>query len=269
MRANVARNTGSRRIDVMQNPWPLLLLFLAAAAPRAGADSILLTEVVTDPQADHSENAGGNGVPYDLLPGTGTVSSVDEFVELYNSGAVPVDLTGFTLDFLDTTPSRYTFGSTSGTGTLLFTSGSSLEHLLPGGFVLLANPPGALNNDLDVELRDPLGALWDLLAAIDGNATSGLDEAVARLWTGQSFLDETRHEPISPLGPGAPVPEPGGLGWIGLTVLAVVSRATGGRAPPVGRRRPSGAPRSPTAPPGARRRRGESPDSPVARGGSA
>jgi hypothetical protein len=253
----------------MQNRWLLLLLFLLAAAPRAGADSILITEVVTDPQGDHSENAGGNGVPFDLVPGTGTVSSVDEFVELFNAGAEPADLTGFTLDFLDTTPSRYTFGSTGGTGTLLFTSGSSLAHLLPGGFVLLGNPPGALNNDLDLELRDPLGALCDRLAAVDGNAASGLDEAVARLWTGQAFLDEIRHGPISPLGPGAPVPEPGGLGWIGLTVLAVVSRATAGRAPPAGSRRPSGAPRSPTAPPGAQRRRGESPDSPGARGGTA
>lgn len=253
----------------MRNPWPLLLLFLAAAAPRAAADSVLITEVVTDPQADHSENAGGNGVPYDLLPGTGTISSVDEFVELYNAGISSVDLTGFTLDFLDTTPSSYTFGSTAGTGTLIFASGSSLEELLPGGFVLLANPPGALNNALDVELRDPLGVLRDSLVDIDGNATSALDEAVARVWTGHGFLDETRHAPISPLDSGAPVPEPGALGWLGLIALAVVSRATGGRAPPAGSRRPSGAPRSPTAPRGARRRRGESPDSPATRGGTA
>ncbi len=47
----------------------------------ARADCIL----VTDPQADHSENSGGNGAPFDLEPGDGTVSSVDEFVELYFS----------------------------------------------------------------------------------------------------------------------------------------------------------------------------------------
>ena len=47
-----------------------LLLFLLSAAARA--DCILLTEVVPDPQADHSENSGGNGVPFDLEPGDGT-----------------------------------------------------------------------------------------------------------------------------------------------------------------------------------------------------
>lgn len=248
----------------------LLLLLLAAVAPRAAADSVLITEIVTDPQADHSENAGGNGTPYDRLPGTGTVSSVDEFVELYNAGPTPVDLTGLTLEFLDTTPGRYTFGSGSGTGTLLFTSGSSLEELLPGGFVLLGNPPGALNNLIDVELRDPLGALLDRVAIADGNATSGLDEAVARLWTGAHFEDGFGRGPISPLGPGAPVPEPAGLVWLGLSVLAAgASRASGGRAPREGRRRPSGTPRPPAAPPAARRTRGGRPGIPAAPGGSA
>jgi hypothetical protein len=252
----------------MRNPWPLLLLVLAAAPPAA-ADSVRITEVVTDPQADHSENAGGNGTPYDLLPGTGTISSVDEFVELFNAGSTALDLTGYTLAFLDTTPSSYTFGTTSGTATLLFTGGSSLEQLLPGGFVLLGNPPGALNNSLDIELRDPEGALRDLLAVADGNATSGLDEAVARLWTGHGFLDETERAPISPLDPGAPVPEPGGLVWLGLSVLAGASRATGGRARRATSRTPCGAPQAPTAPPGARRTRAETRGNPATRGGSA
>lgn len=245
----------------------LPLLLLLAAAPAA-ADSVRITEVVTDPQADHSENTGGNGVPYDLSPGTGTISSVDEFVELFNAGSAPVDLTGYTLDFLDTTPSSYTFGATS-TGLLRFTDGSSLEALLPGGFVLLGNPPGALNNSLTIELRDPLGGLHDLLPVADGNATSALDEAVARLWTGTGFRDELERAAISPLRPGAPVPEPGGLFWLGLSVLAAGSRATGGRARRAGSRRPYGAPRAPTFPPGVRRTPGENRDTPAARGGSA
>ena len=253
----------------MRNPWPLLLLFLAAAAPRAAADSIRITEVVTDPQADHSENVGGNGVPYDLLPGTGTISSVDEFVELFNAGDTPVDLTGFTLAFLDATPGSYTFGDATGTGTLLFTGGSSLEQVLPGGFVLLGNPPGALNNSLEIELRDPLGALLDHLTVTNGNATSALDEAVARLWTADGFLDEAQQAPISPLSSGAPVPEPGGLVWLGLSVLAGASRATGGRARRAASRRRSGVPRAPTGPLAARRTRGETRSIPATRGGSA
>lgn len=245
----------------------LLTCLLLLAAPAA-ADSVLITEVVTDPQADHSENTGGNGMPYDLAPGTGTISSVDEFVELFNAGATPVDLTGYTLDFQDTTPSAYTFGVTS-TGALRFSDGSSLEALLPGGFLLLGNPPGALNNRLEIELRDPGGALLDLLSVPDGNATSALDEAVARLWSGSAFTGELVRAGISPLRPGAPVPEPGFLGWLGLSVLGAGSLATAGRARRAASRRPSATPRAPTDPPAARRTRGGSRGIPAARGGSA
>jgi hypothetical protein len=244
-----------------------LFLLLAAAAAPVSADPLLITEVVTDPQADHSENTGGNARPYDLFPGTGTVSSVDELVELFNAGTVAVDLTGYTLDFLDTTPSRYEFGLTRG-GILLFSAQSSLASLEPGAFALLGNPPGALNNALDLVLRDPAGTVVDRLGVADGNATSGLDEAVARIWTGAFFLDGTHRAPISPLGAGAPVPEPSGLLWVGLSVLAG-ARASGGRGGPGRRRRRGGAPAPPTGRPAAPRRAAGSPGTPATRGGGA
>jgi len=221
------------------------LLFLLLLAAAAAADPLRITEVVTDPQADHSENAGGNGTPYDAFPGTGTISTVDELVEVFHAGAEPLDLTGYVLDFLDSSPSQYVFGVTAG-GVLRFSAGSSLEALLPGGYVLLGNPPGALNNVVDIELRAPAGGLVDRLAVTAGAATSALDEAVARAWTGTGYLARTRREPISPLGPGPAVPEPGPLLLLGLSALAGAA-AMRRRARPAPPRTPAGSPPPPGA----------------------
>ncbi|MHC4341905.1 MAG: lamin tail domain-containing protein [Planctomycetota bacterium] len=207
-------------------------LLWACGADPVLAESVLISEVVTDPQADHSENTGGNGVPYDLLPGDGTISSLDEFVEIFHTGSQPLDLTNYALVFDDTTPSAYEFGVSSG-GMLLFSPGSSLDVFLPGGYALLGNPPGALNNRLDVLLRDAEGSLIDLLEIEDGNASSTLDEAVARIWTGTGYLAESTRSPITPLGPELPnqnpVPEPATILLFGVSA-AVAARASARKA---------------------------------------
>jgi hypothetical protein len=209
---------------------PLLLAPLLAATTVARADSLLITEVVTDPQGDHSENAGGNAVPYDSIPGSGTVSSVDEFVELHNGGTEIVDLRGFALDFLDSTPSRYVFGDSS-VGVLRFSPGSAVDALLPGAFVLLGNPPGALNNALSIELRGPDGTLADAWIEVDGNATSALDESLTRRWNGVAFGAGLERGAITPLGP-PPVPEPAPWVLVAISALAAAraTRRTAGRA---------------------------------------
>jgi hypothetical protein len=240
----------------------LLLLAPALLAVPAAADSILLTEVVTDPQSDHSENTGGNGIAFDAIPGTGTVSSVDEFVELYNAGAVSLDLTGYVLEFLDTTPSTYTLGS-DGAGEIRFSPGSNVNALLPGGFVLLGNPPGALNNALTVRVLAPDGTPIDTLEIANGGASTTADEAVAREWNGLAFGPGLLRAPISPLSPGlapassgptapgppapdAPdaVPEPGAV--LAFIAAAACVRATGRTAGKATRRRPRGGHRPPS-----------------------
>jgi hypothetical protein len=237
--------------------FTLLLLLCAAARP----DVIRVSEAVVDPQADHSENSGGNGTPYDSTPGTGTVSTVDEFVELHNGTPYAVDLTGYSLSFVDTSPSSYVFGSTTGS-VLLFTPNSSLTSFLPGGYLVLGNPPGSMNNDVDVQLFDPFGLLVDVLPVRNGGASGAGDEAISRVWMGL-FVDETQRTAITPLGAppytppstifgaaagaasGAAAPEPGTLL---LTILGgaipIVRRAR--RAT---RRRPGAGPLPPCARP--------------------
>ena len=180
------------------------VLFFAGSA---SAGPILITEIVTDPQGDHSENSGGNGVAYDAVPGSGTVSSVDEYVELYNNGGAVFDLRDYVLRFWDTSPSEYFFADTPG-GVLRFSGLSSVDAFLPGDFALLGNPPGALNNSLRVDLETVHGMLFDSVLIADGNATGAADEAVARAWNGFEFKSRFLRAPISPLSFGEPVPEP-------------------------------------------------------------
>lgn len=234
MRANRAMQPGPlyRGVRHLRSTLPCLLLLAATAR----AESLLLiTEVVTDPQADHSENIGGNGVAFDQVPGTGTISSVDEFVEIHNPGLLPIDLAGYSLVFTDTTPSRYLFGSGARGVVLRFSAGSEPGALLPGGYLLLGNPPGALNNALEILLAGPDGSIADFVA-LDGNASSRLDEAVARQWNGR-YLDSFSRAPITPLAPSPALPAPG-TGWLLASALAAAA-ATRRRVRGGGGRRPS------------------------------
>jgi hypothetical protein len=48
--------------------------------------SLLITEMVLSPQQDWNDSSGGNGVPFDAVPGGGTINSDDIWIEL--SGGV-------------------------------------------------------------------------------------------------------------------------------------------------------------------------------------
>ena len=248
----------------------LLLFFLAmltccALAARCVRADLLVSEVVTDPQGDHSENTGGNGVPYDDQPGTGTVSSVDEFVELIYVGSDVLDLTGAVLRMEDTTPATHVFGTTRA-GSVRFSSGSRLNALQPGARILIGNPTGVLNNAVSLAVFGPDGALWDQVGIDDGNASSADDEALHRVFDADGVTDAFRRGVISPLvvdlpgapdgdgtsgsgtgsgsspgdpGSGEPVPEPGTLL---LVTAALACRRTLQRARSAWRRRRLAAP---------------------------
>ena len=222
-----------------QSPIRLLTLILVFAA-CAPADTLRITELVTDPQSDHNESSGGNGTPFDSTPGTGSITSSDEFIELRNFSNSLLDLTGYGLDFNDSTVSVYTFG-VSTVGTLRFSPGSSLTALEPGAFVLLGNPPGALNNTIGVLLKDANGTAldqWDLVGGVTGNATGLADEAVIRAPNGESYqhtaITPLAESPLSDWGPSpsdpsapesdpTPTPEPGTIWLLALTGAGVVA----------------------------------------------
>ena len=128
--------------------------------------SVLINEFTTDPQTD-----------WDLSGGVGTS---DEFIELFNSGDSDINISGWNISLLDSTP----------TGQIL--SGTIQAH----GYFVILNPTGSQNNDGQLILRNESGIIIDLVTygnfddgTIDNNAPNGNanalnDECLARLPNG-------------------------------------------------------------------------------------
>ncbi|MCH8128167.1 lamin tail domain-containing protein, partial [candidate division KSB1 bacterium] len=165
---------------------------------------VLINEVVTDPQQDWTDNSGGNGVQFDSKPGNGTISNTDEWLEIYNAGVSAIDLTegtGWTLDFIDGSDATLDFQN-PGSTVFVFSDGGSLTNFQPGEFLVIGNPPGSMNNDIFLELKNASGTIVDDVELGDdkesdgdgdgaadgssngGNASSIVDEAIARVPNG-------------------------------------------------------------------------------------
>lgn len=146
-------------------------IFFWLWAPPAHAEGyVLINEIVTDPMNDWSTN-GFSGEA-----GEGSITTTDEYIELYNPTSQAIDLTGWTLEMTDTTPVTQTLAGS----------------IAPNGYVVIGNPNGAINNDLRLVLRDASGTIQDMVSlgtyndgntednAPSGNATDGDNEAVQR-----------------------------------------------------------------------------------------
>lgn len=144
-------------------------------------DRVMITEVVTDPQQDHGESSGGNGVLFDETPGTGTIGTTDEYVELYNGTSMALDVSFWTFNMLDGTDESQVLSDEA--WDVFFSEEEGLENFAPGEFLILGNPNGAMNNTITLELVDENGGIVDEVFVDDANANGLSDEA--------SFLDET------------------------------------------------------------------------------
>ncbi|MFC1742456.1 lamin tail domain-containing protein [Candidatus Riflebacteria bacterium] len=162
----------------------------------ASLGEALINEVCVDPQNDWSDASGGNNVPFDKIAGTGTVSSSDEFVELKNASNRVLNFNGFQLVMVDTTIATETIGL--GDAELYISAGSTISSVQPGGYVVIGNPAGTMNNDVYLILYDSAGTLLDdvevgsdpeadgddgapTAGSSDGNAADSSDEVIARV----------------------------------------------------------------------------------------
>jgi PKD repeat protein len=161
------------------------------------APKVVINEIVTDPQQDWNDSAGGNGVEFDAIPGNGAITDTDEWVELFNAGTEPVNLSGWTIELINGTNVTLNFSSTGGM-VLRFSAGGSAANFQAGEYLVIGNPPGAINNDVFIVLKDETGAVVDKVeigddfendgngdgapdgGTSDGNASGINDEAVAR-----------------------------------------------------------------------------------------
>lgn len=145
---------------------------------------IVITEVVTDPQQDHNESSGGNGVLFDFFPGNGSVTTSDEYIEIYNGTEESVDLSGWSLNMVDDNTQKQTLDDSGWHHS--FSKDGSLDSFQPGEVLVLGNPNGSLNNTVLIELADANGEIIDSIDIEDATAENLDEEAY--------FFDKTTAE---------------------------------------------------------------------------
>lgn len=153
-------------------------------APEFDFNRVLISEVVTDPQQDHAESSGGNGIIFDPIAGSGSIGTTDEYVEIYNGTSESVDLRGWQLTMIDGTDVTQALDDSS--WSLFFSDGGTVENFISGEVLVLGNPKGDLKNTIGLDLTDLSGGVVDSIDIEDANATNLEDEAYelddAGLW---------------------------------------------------------------------------------------
>ena len=152
----------------------------------AGGTLLRIDEVVTDPQSDWSDSGGG-GAPFDASPGSGSINSGDEFIEIHNVGTTPVRVRDMVVRMTDGSPSEYIIGS-GGAAVEVYSTGSDADGLLPGDILVIGNPTGEMDDTVLIEIvfgGTPGLTLADVQlgagGAPAGTSTDATDEAVGRV----------------------------------------------------------------------------------------
>ncbi len=152
---------------------------------ESSVSDVHFTEVVTDPQQDWNDSTDGDGIAFNSIPGSGTVGSTDEWIEIKNSRDVSVDLTGWSLAMNDGTDVTDAFSSS--TSLFIFSDGGSLTDFQSGESLVIGNPPGDMKNTITLALYDSSNDLVDELNIDDSNADDPSNESYQLLdddsWT--------------------------------------------------------------------------------------
>ena len=111
---------------------------------------VVLRELVPTPRSDWGDSEP-RGQPFDQSPGSGTVSSADEWIELVNASEQSIDITaaGLRILTLDRTPAETTVVTAPA---LRFGDGGAIDRWRPGE-ALVVRPRGDMSqSDLTVEV---------------------------------------------------------------------------------------------------------------------
>ncbi|MCC7361857.1 MAG: lamin tail domain-containing protein [Anaerolineales bacterium] len=170
---------------------------VGAAAPG----SVVINEVITDPQLDWSSTG------FDGLPGGGAVSTADEAVELYIKTA-GLNLSDWTIELQDDSPASGGLGAGGAFAVARFSGAGNPANTSAGAYLVLGDPTSnSLSNTILIVLKDGGGQVIDQVQlgggggnAPDGNATGIDDEAVVRVPNGQDSNADSAdfdHQPAS------------------------------------------------------------------------
>ena len=165
----------------------LILLAVILNLTISFGQSVVINEIVTDPQQDWSSTS------FTTPPGYSSGSN-DEWIELYIKSA-SIDLTGWTIELND---GSNVSGNLTSTGAFAvsnyITSGTgSFTNSEAGDFLVLGNVVGGgnINNSITINLKDSDGAIIDSVTlgggtgeAPSGNAGTIGDESVQRIPNG-------------------------------------------------------------------------------------
>lgn len=185
-------------------PIPFLIspISFTVLPPRG---RVRISEIVVDPQSDWSDE---NGIPFDAVPGPGTPSSNDEYIEIVNASPEVVDLRGYRLDMLDGTDEVLVLDETTTRAKIrVIPEGSTIASLPPCGVVVIGDPPGQMNNEIFVRLVDPENNVVDFIHLTGSSSLNGLPQVYYNP-RGGGNSNSPEDEAVFPLwvtGDGAPL----------------------------------------------------------------
>lgn len=186
---SIARIPNGQDTDVEADDFVLTQATLGTNNSPTG--TILINEVITEPQIDWSTNG------FVGTDGGGTVSDTDEWIELY-IGTTGLNLTKWTIDVVDGTPFSGDLSSRDLTGTgafqeITYFGSGSFTSTVTGDYLVLGNPQGSevISNTVTVTLTDPYGSIIDVVeiasgsgTGFTGNSNDANDESVCRIPNG-------------------------------------------------------------------------------------
>ena len=157
----------------------------AVQATVSGTKSILINEVVTEPQQDWS-----SGNFFNPSPG-GTAGSDDEWVELYINED-NLNLNDYTIELIDTTPVTGDLTASGGAFTVsnyISLTGGTFSKTKSGDYLVLGDVVGAINNtSLTIRIKNGSSIIDQVVLsgggsndAPSGNSSTTDDEAIARI----------------------------------------------------------------------------------------
>jgi hypothetical protein len=124
------------------------------AEPRLA--KVVINEVVVYAKHDWSDDSG---IRFDAEPGTGLISTVDQYVELRNTDDIDLDLTGWTLAMIDADAATTSLSSAQ--TLIVFEAGSTVTAFQPGALAVIGDPAGRASTDCYLVLRDQYGRVVD------------------------------------------------------------------------------------------------------------
>jgi len=134
---------------------------------------VLINEVVTDPSAIGMIRAAATPIYSTRSSALGSITTSDEWVELYNGGPLSVDLAGWTLAMNDGSNQSHGIGTSAYVTERFSSPTSSLHRFEPGTYLVVGNPVGDMLNEVTLSLQNGSGLEIDQVQLGGGAGPSG------------------------------------------------------------------------------------------------